>query len=84
MTDARTRLTQCFANVFPDLPAEQLPKATTASLPAWDSLAHVTLLSAIGEEFSLDIPPDDFVELTSYAAIADYLASRQPDPVARE
>ncbi len=68
-------------NVFPDLPAEQAPKATTASVPAWDSLAHVTLLSAIGEAFSLDIPPDDFAELTSYAQLAAYVESRLPDAV---
>jgi acyl carrier protein len=55
---------------------EEMPKVSMASLARWDSVAHVTLLSAIGEEFSLDFSPEDFEELTSYALIADYVESR--------
>jgi acyl carrier protein len=53
-----------------------MPRTSVASLARWDSIAQVTLLSAIGEEFSLDISLDDFEELTSWALIVDYVESR--------
>jgi acyl carrier protein len=75
MNDIQARVSQCFANVFPGVPAAELPRISVGSLARWDSIAHVTLLSAIGEEFSLDISPDDFDELTSYGLILDYVES---------
>jgi len=73
MNDIQTRVSQCFANVFPGVAPADLQSASAESLARWDSVAHVTLLAAIGEEFSLDISPDDFDELTSYKLILDYV-----------
>jgi acyl carrier protein len=73
MNDIQTRVSQCFANVFPGVAPADLPSASVESLARWDSVAHVTLLSAIGEEFSLDISPDDFDELTSYKLILQFV-----------
>jgi acyl carrier protein len=74
MNQIAGRLTRCFTNVFPDLPPDEIPNTSITSLASWDSAAHVTLLSAVSEEFSLDIPLDDFEDLTSFALIADYIA----------
>ena len=76
MTNIETSVSQCFANVFPDIPAAEFPGRSAASLARWDSIAHVTLLSIISEEFSLDIAPDDYAELTSYLLILDYVKSQ--------
>jgi acyl carrier protein len=76
MNDIEEKISRCFANVFPDLPLAELANVSTASLASWDSIAHVTLLSAIAEEFSFDISPEDFEELTSYKLIADCVAER--------
>lgn len=73
MTDTTDRLASCFANVFPQIAPGEIPKASIASLGAWDSLAHVTLLSAIAEEFQVEFAPEDFEELTSFLLIADRL-----------
>jgi acyl carrier protein len=59
--------------VFPDLRAEEIPRASTASLAAWDSMAHITLLSSIAEEFGKSFELEDFEELVSYALIVDRL-----------
>lgn len=40
---------------------------------AWDSLAHVSLVSAIESEFSLTIDTGDALELTSFEAMRLYL-----------
>jgi acyl carrier protein len=73
MNDIQERVTQCFSNVFPDLRVEEIPRASTASLAAWDSVAHITLLSSIAEEFGQSFELEDFEELVSYALIVDRL-----------
>ena len=73
MDDVSQRLAGCFRAVFPGLNTEQLPSTSITTLAAWDSVAHVTLLSAISEEFGVDFELQDFEELVSYARILDYL-----------
>lgn len=48
----------------------QIGQAVT---PAWDSLAHVSLVGAIESEFGATIDIEDALELTSYDAIRQYL-----------
>jgi acyl carrier protein len=67
---------RCFSNVFPGVAQSEISRASTASLAAWDSVAQVTLLSSIAEEFGLDFELEDFEELVSYALIVDYLESK--------
>ena len=76
MNNIPGRVATCFANVFPEIQADEIPKASTASLAAWDSVAHITLLSAISEEFAIELAPEDFEELTSYALIVDHVESQ--------
>jgi acyl carrier protein len=76
MNDTKQKVARCFSAVFPDIGPDEIPRASTASLAAWDSVAHVTLLSAIAEEFGLNFELDDFEELVSYALIVDYLESK--------
>ena len=73
MNNIHQRVTRCFANVFPELGEGEIPRATTASVAAWDSVAHVTLLSAIAQEFGHSLQLEDFEELTSYELIVDHL-----------
>jgi acyl carrier protein len=76
MTNTRQRLANCFANVFPDVPPDQIPNASAESVAAWDSVAHITLLIAIAEEFGVEFESEDFDELVSFSLIADYLENR--------
>ena len=79
MTDARQRLVDCFAAVFPDLTPTDISRASTATVTAWDSLASVTLVSLIEEEFNVQIGLDELEELTSFelvlAVVNDLLAA---------
>lgn len=76
MNDTSQRITRCFENVFPNLRPNEIPRASTASLPAWDSVAHITLLAAIAEEFGVEFAPEDFEELISFPLIVDYVEGR--------
>jgi acyl carrier protein len=79
MVDLKSRLVNCFATVFPELTSPEIPSVSMGSLASWDSVAGVTLLSVIEEEFSLSIPPDDVAGLVSFELILDYLRRTQND-----
>lgn len=70
------RLSRCFQTVFPDLSAAEIPSASTSSVGQWDSVATITLLSVIQEEFALEVSLDDYEELGSFALVRSYLGER--------
>jgi acyl carrier protein len=73
MAELESRLVNCFAVVFPELTAQEIPSVSMGSLASWDSVAGITLLSVIEEEFNLSIPPDEVAGLVSFGLIVDYL-----------
>jgi acyl carrier protein len=73
MPELDDRLARCFASVFPALPPDQIQAASVGSVPAWDSLAAVTLIAVLEEEFNTQIDLMEMPELTSYRAVRDYL-----------
>ncbi len=75
-TDLDQRLSRCFQTVFPDLSEAETPAASTSTVGQWDSVATITLLSVIQEEFNLEVSLDDYEELGSYALVRSYLAER--------
>jgi acyl carrier protein len=76
MPELEDRLASCFAVVFPDLSAAEIRRASNTSVATWDSLATVTLISLIEEEFTISLPPDDFEYLVSFDLTADCLKRR--------
>lgn len=73
MKDAQTRLVSCFQVVFPELPADKILSADQDSLQSWDSVAGITLLSVIEDEFGVAPDLERLPELTSFQAILAYL-----------
>jgi len=73
MAEIESRLANCFATAFPELEPAEIPAVSMGSLASWDSLAGITLLSLIEEEFGIGILPDDAAGLVSYQLILDYL-----------
>jgi len=82
MGELAPRLVKCFAAVFPDLKEDEIRRAAAASVGAWDSLATVSLLSVIEEEFGVQVPPEDFESFVSFELILDYLQGRLKQHVA--
>ena len=68
------KLIACFQSVFPDLSEEEIRKASMASLPTWDSLATVNLISVIEESYQSQISDDELDLFTSFDLIADIVA----------
>jgi len=76
MDDVRTRLTRCFLGVFPDLTPEQAAHASPETVAAWDSVASVTLLTLLEEEFGVSIDVEDLAQFTSFENLQTYLQKR--------
>jgi acyl carrier protein len=73
MGDVRARLTTCFSAVFPSVAENRIPDATASTVQEWDSVASVTLLATIEEEFGVEIDVNDLAELLSFQSILAYL-----------
>jgi len=74
MGDIRERLIKCFSAVFPELTESEIEVASPASVGTWDSLANVSLLSVIEEEFQIEVPVEDLEQLVSFRLILEYVA----------
>jgi len=76
MAELDDRLVRCFASVFPALPPDQIRTASVESLPEWDSLATVTLIAVLEQEFDIQIDLLGSPELTSFEAVQNYVRAR--------
>jgi acyl carrier protein len=83
MSELENRLIKCFSSVFPALVPEQVKTANAQSLAAWDSLATVTLVAVVQQEFSVQIDLLDFPDLDSFEAFKTYLFRLTPSGVDR-
>jgi len=73
MDEIRTRLANCFAAVFPELSDQEIIHASSTTVPGWDSVTGVTLLTVVEEEFGISIEEDDPARFDSFDRILVYL-----------
>ena len=73
MNDAQARLSRCFLAVFPGLNREQIALASVQTVEEWDSVASVTLVALIEEEFGIQFELEALDHLVSFRAILDHL-----------
>lgn len=78
MDDLRSKLKECFLIVFPDLSEGEIPAASQETVAAWDSVAAITLVNVIEEQFGIEMDLDDVAELDSFEKVCAYLQQRQP------
>jgi citrate synthase len=71
MTD---QIDALIAKAFKIAPSEVNGDLEYGSIEAWDSLAHVSLMLQIENEFDVEIDEDTMVELTSVRAIREYVS----------
>ena len=73
MDDLEGRLVRCFSSVFSGLTPKQIHAASVESVAAWDSLAAVTLIAVLQQEFGIPINLMDLPELGSFHAVENYV-----------
>jgi acyl carrier protein len=62
----RQRLMGCFQAVFPDASEDAIAAASIESMPGWDSVAQITLITVVEEEFGVELPPGEYETLVSF------------------
>jgi len=70
------RLLDAFSAVFPTRSREEILSANRDGWPEWDSLAAITLLTVLQQEFHSGIELADLETLPSFAAVRDYVKAR--------
>ena len=73
MDNLEDRLVRCFSSVFPSLNEDEIRNASVDSVPGWHSLASVTLISVVQEEFGVQVGLTDLPNLVSFSAVQNYV-----------
>jgi acyl carrier protein len=76
MNDVRERVSRCFSVVFPELNGDQFTAASVETIKEWDSVATVTLVALLEEEFGIQFDLDAIDHFTSFRGVLDYLNAR--------
>jgi acyl carrier protein len=76
VAESDDRLVRCFSAVFPTLTGDEIRAADVTSLINVDSLAGVTLVAVIDEEFGVAMDIDGLLELGSFQSIQEFLLKR--------
>jgi acyl carrier protein len=76
MPELDVRLSALFRAAFPSLHENNVRGATRDSVAKWDSVAAMTLLALVEEEFDLQFELEEAAEWTSYADVRDALEKR--------
>jgi acyl carrier protein len=74
--ESERKLAEMFRAVLSLGPDSDVTGARQLSTPAWDSLAHVSLVAAVESEFGISIDIADSLALTSYRAVRLYIEER--------
>ena len=73
--DSRARLIKCFELVFPELDEDRIQSASQATMPEWDSVAAITMMNVIEEEFGIEMDLEAVGELDSFEKIHSYIGT---------
>lgn len=68
-----------YRNVFVEtleITPEQTAGLKYATIPSWDSVGHMTLISALEEAFDIMFDADDIIDLSSFEKGIDILKER--------
>jgi acyl carrier protein len=80
MSASDDRVAECFCTLFPSYSRGDLLSASRESIPEWDSLASVTLLVLLQEEFHLDIDLSELEQFNSVQSVMKYVAAHAVAP----
>ena len=72
----RKLLTDIFREVFDDENITISDNTSTADIPDWDSLGHITLIATIESEFDIKFSVDEVVDTQSVGGIISLLQEK--------
>jgi acyl carrier protein len=72
----RERLEAVFRDTFNQDSIALTDATTAADIPGWDSVAHITLMFGIEQEFGIQFVGNELAEFETVGALRAYLESR--------
>jgi acyl carrier protein len=75
VSDLEARLALCISSAFPSLTDFETRRADIEQLADVDSLAAVTLVALIDQEFGVYLDLEDLLKLGNFAGLHQYLAN---------
>lgn len=72
-TEIFERLNNIFREVFDDDSITVTDATTAADIDGWDSLMHITLISAVEDEFDISFNMKDVVKMKNVGDMADII-----------
>jgi len=72
----KSRLTAVFRNVFDDDGIELSDSTTADDIEAWDSLEHITLISAVEKEFKMRFTMKEVSGMKNVGEMMNIIAER--------
>ena len=72
-TEIFERLNNVFREVFDDDSITVTDATTAADIEGWDSLMHITLISAVEDEFDISFNMKDIVQMKNVGDMADII-----------
>lgn len=73
MDEIGHHLTRCILSIFPSLTDDEIRRSDVSQLAAADSLAAVTLIALLNEEFDANLDLEELLRLGSFDAVRKYL-----------
>ena len=67
------KLNDVFQDIFDDDSITVTEKTTAADIEDWDSLMHITLISAVEEEFDIRFEMKDVIRFNNVGEMADVI-----------
>ncbi len=77
MQEIFERLNEVFRDVFDDESITVTERTTAADIEDWDSLSHITLVSAVEDEFRMKFSMKEVVEMKNVGEMAAIVAARR-------
>jgi acyl carrier protein len=75
-TSIHSRLEAIFRTVFDEPELELTRETSPATVPAWDSLSLIVLVTAVEREFGVRFSGDDLTTLETAGMLEDFLAAK--------
>jgi acyl carrier protein len=76
MDEVQMRLTKCFETVFPTLQTSEIPGCSQHTVTMWDSIATITLVNVVEDEFAFQVDFDLVSEFSSFDSILSYVKTQ--------
>lgn len=77
MDEVKSRLVTCFQTVFPSLSEQEVLHASQSTVSDWDSVAAITLVNVLEDEFGFELDLEELGDLDSFDKVLAYVRTKE-------